>query len=118
MRKKTSERVLKLYVALVMLFLALPIAVVIPSSFGNDSSLRFPPKGFSLKWFEKAWNTQAFWDAFQVSLLVAAIATAISLVIGTLAAFAIVRHTFRGKQFFEFLFSCTFYGAWLSRSVA
>lgn len=104
MRKKTSERLLKLYVALVLLFLALPIAVVIPSSFSNESSLRFPPKGFSLKWFEKALNTQAFWDAFQVSLLVAAIATAISLVIGTLAAFAIVRHKFRGKQFFEFLF--------------
>lgn len=104
MRKKTSEKILKLYVALVLLFLVLPIAVVIPSSFSNDSSLQFPPKGFSLKWFEKAWNTQAFWDALQVSLLVAAIATAISLVIGTLAAFAIVRHKFRGKQFFEFLF--------------
>lgn len=104
MKKHLSEKLLRFYVGFILMFLALPIAVVIPAAFSSDSTLRFPPKGFSLKWFENAWNTQGFWDALQLSLLIAFMATCISLVIGTLASFAIVRHKFPGKQFFEILF--------------
>ena len=104
MKNNISEKFLRLYVGFILVFLALPIAVVIPAAFSSDTTLRFPPKGFSLKWFENAWNTQSFWDAFQLSLSVALIATCISLLIGTLASFAIVRHKFMGKQFFEILF--------------
>ena len=104
MKAKRSEKILRVYVGAMLLFLVLPIAVVIPAAFSSGQTLRFPPKGFSLRWFENAWNTPGFWEAFKVSLLVAGIATCISLVIGTLASFAIVRHRFPGKQFFELLF--------------
>ena len=51
MRRTPGERLLGWYVALVMLFLALPIIIVIPSAFGEGSALTFPPHGFSLRWF-------------------------------------------------------------------
>lgn len=102
--KARAERWLSIYVGVVLLFLALPILVVIPAAFSSDSQLAFPPKGFSLKWFEVAWNTQGFWDALQVSLAVALLAASIALVIGTLASFAIVRHRFPGRHLFELLF--------------
>ena len=47
----TGKRLLSAYVVLMMAFLALPIAVVIPSAFSAGSALTFPPQGFSLKWF-------------------------------------------------------------------
>lgn len=102
--KKRSNFLLNAYVACVLVFLALPIAVVIPAAFSSDNNLAFPPKGFSLQWFEKAWNTQVFWDALYVSAAVAVLASLISLVLGTLASFAIVRYQFRGRQFLELLF--------------
>lgn len=102
--KKSSEKYLNIYVALILLFLALPIAVVIPAAFSAESTLSFPPRGFSLKWFENAWNTQGFWDALQNSLMIAVLAGFASLVIGTLASFAIVRHRFPGRTLLELLF--------------
>lgn len=102
--KTVNEKVLSIYVVIVLAFLALPIAVVIPAAFSDDSTLSFPPKGFSLKWFENAWNTQGFWDALQVSVAVAVLAGFISLVVGTLGSFAIVRHRFPGRTLLELLF--------------
>src|SRR5690606_1957050 len=102
--KSRNESYLNIYVGVVLAFLALPIAVVIPAAFSSDSSLSFPPKGFSLQWFENAWNTQGFWDALQVSMGVAILAAFISLVIGTLGSFAIVRHRFPGRTLLELLF--------------
>lgn len=102
--KTRAEKFLSFYVGVVLVFLALPIAVVIPAAFSSDSNLAFPPKGFSLQWFEKAWTTQPFWDALYVSLAVAVLASLISLVVGTLASFAIVRHKFPGRHYLELLF--------------
>lgn len=102
--KSGNQRLLNIYIGIVLVFLALPIAVVIPAAFSADASLSFPPKGFSLKWFANAWNTQGFWDALQVSLSVAILASLISLVIGTLGSFAIVRHRFPGRTLLELLF--------------
>jgi putative spermidine/putrescine transport system permease protein len=99
-----AERWLAAYVFVVLLFLALPILVVIPAAFSTDSALAFPPKGFSLKWFQTAWNTPPFWAALQVSLAIAILASLTALVIGTLASFAIVRHRFPGRHLFELLF--------------
>lgn len=104
MRKNRAQTWLTLYVLVVLAFLALPIAVVIPAAFSGDANLAFPPKGFSLQWFHKAWSTQGFWDALYVSIRVALLASFISLIIGTLASFAIVRHSFRGKHILELLF--------------
>lgn len=102
--KDASSPLLKVYVGVVLLFLFLPIAVVVPAAFNTVPTLSFPPQGFSLQWFSTAWNHQPFWNALRTSLAIAALSAAISLVIGTMGAFAIVRHRFFGRQLLELLF--------------
>lgn len=69
-----------------MLFLVTPILVVIPSAFSDDVAVSFPPVGFSTKWFVKAVQTPGFVHALGVNALVAAVATAVSVLVGSLAA--------------------------------
>jgi ABC-type spermidine/putrescine transport system permease subunit II len=93
MRRKNSERVLGLYVFLMMVFLALPIAIVIPSAFSNGTALTFPPQGFSLRWFAAIAERPALVAATINSAAIALVATSISLVVGTLSAFTLSRRT-------------------------
>lgn len=85
-------------------FLLLPILVVIPSAFSSDVAVTFPPTGVSLRWFTSAVGQPEFLRAFGVSALVAALSTAISLITGALAAYALVRFKFPGRAFLELLF--------------
>jgi putative spermidine/putrescine transport system permease protein len=98
------ERILGLYVAVILAFLALPILVVIPSSFSDDVTLAFPPRGFTLRWFANIAARPEFLSAFLLSVKVALAATAISAVAGTLSALALVRGRFPGRQALLLLF--------------
>lgn len=104
MRRPTGERLLGAYVLLVMLFLALPIAIVIPSAFGEGAALTFPPQGFSLRWFAAILERPALLAAAWSSLSIAAMATAISLVVGTLSAYTLQRYAFPGREALMMLF--------------
>lgn len=76
-------------VALVLLFLVLPILIVVPMSFSNARFLTFPPPGYSLRWYEAFFGNPAWMQAARVSLGVA-LATALgATVIGTAAAYAL-----------------------------
>jgi len=99
-----ADRILGWYVAALLFFLALPILVVIPAAFAPESTLGFPPRGFSLKWFQNVVQQPQFLTAFYVSVFVAVVSTTLSLVTGTLAAFALVRHRFPGRQLLELFF--------------
>jgi len=99
-----AERILGWYVAALLFFLALPILVVIPAAFAPESTLGFPPHGFSLKWFQNVVRQPQFLRAFYVSVFVAIVSTALSLATGTLAAFALVRYRFPGRQLLELAF--------------
>lgn len=94
---------LRAFVMAVMIFLVTPILVVIPSAFSNDVAVSFPPVGFSLKWFVSAATAPGFLHAFGISALVAAVATAVSILIGALAAYALVRYRFPGRSLVELL---------------
>ncbi|MCC6792334.1 MAG: ABC transporter permease [Thermomicrobiales bacterium] len=100
---RRGERALGAYVAAVLVFLAVPTLIVIPSAFGTGASLTFPPDGFSLKWFRNIAAHPEFLRAFVVSITVAACATAISIVLGTAAAIALVRYRFPGGQVINML---------------
>jgi putative spermidine/putrescine transport system permease protein len=80
-----------LLAALGILLLILPTFVVIVVSFTNSFSLRFPPPGYSLKWYlalADAWQLQfAAWNSFKVALWT----TAISVLLGVAASLAIAR---------------------------
>jgi putative spermidine/putrescine transport system permease protein len=78
--------------AIALLILVTPVVVVLITSFTDSRSLRFPPPGLSLRWyqslFDPALSAQIHTAALN-SLLIAASATAISVVLGTGAALAI-----------------------------
>jgi len=103
-RRRRGERVLGWYVGAVLAFLALPILVVIPSALSAGSILGFPPQGFSLRWFKNVAAHPEFLRALGVSVYTAVIATAASLVLGTLAAMALVRHRFPGRDALQLAF--------------
>jgi putative spermidine/putrescine transport system permease protein len=83
--------------ALIYLFILAPILVVIPVSFSATQYLVFPPRGLSLRWYVNFFTTPELVDALWLSLRVAVWATAISTVIGTLAALALTRYRFPGR---------------------
>jgi putative spermidine/putrescine transport system permease protein len=90
---------LKLAVAAVLLFLHAPFAVIVLYCFTTeDASFRFPPPGLTLDWFRIAWQREDVWAALGLSLRVAATATALALVLGTLAAAAVQRARFFGRE--------------------
>ncbi|WP_439814127.1 ABC transporter permease [Zavarzinia sp. CC-PAN008] len=83
----------------VLLFLHLPLLLIVVYAFSADTaSYTFPPPGFTLQWFAKAWERPDIWAAFSLSLQCAAAATAIALVLGTLAAIAVARFDWFGKE--------------------
>jgi len=82
-----------------LLFLHLPLALILLYAFTTeDKSYQFPPPGFTLRWFAVAWERQDIWDAIGLSVRVALTSTAIALVLGTLAAAAIYRSRFFGRE--------------------
>lgn len=82
-----------------MLFLHFPIFIIVLYAITTeDRTYRFPPPGLTLKWFEKALQRQDMWAALGLSLQVAAIATLIALVLGTMVAAAMYRFHFLGKD--------------------
>ena len=95
---------LRVAVVAVLLFLHLPFAVILLYALTTeDASFRFPPPGLTLDWFQVAWNRPDIWEALGLSLRVASIATAAALVLGTLAAAAVHRSRFFGREAVSFL---------------
>jgi putative spermidine/putrescine transport system permease protein len=83
---------------LVLAFLYLPLAIIVVLSFNTVSSLSWPPKGFTLKWWQAAMHSTGARDALVVSLKTAAGATVIAIVLGLLAALAVHRFKFFGRE--------------------
>ena len=81
-----------------LVFLTVPLLIVIPMSFSPARALTFPPPGFSLRWFCEAMGNGRVVDAFITSILAAAGATVVALVLGTLAALGVARHRFFGRE--------------------
>ena len=81
----------------VYLFLLAPLVVVVLASFNSADFLSFPPKGFSLRWYRALFESDEWIDSFKLSMVVTAVVTPLALAIGTLAAYALARHSFPGK---------------------
>lgn len=98
-RLSMGNLVLYIVVALILLFLILPIFIIFPLAFSSASYLTFPPPGLSLRWFEEYFSRSDWTSATILSFQVAIVSSLVSTTIGTLAAFAIVRGRFPGKNF-------------------
>ncbi|MDZ5697704.1 ABC transporter permease [Chelativorans sp. M5D2P16] len=94
----TGWNFIRLYTIAVYLFMFLPVAVVVLLSFNSSQFGSFPMEGLSFRWFIELWNNDAIVRAFRISLLLAALTAIISTVLGILAALALVRYRFPGKN--------------------
>lgn len=75
----------------VLIFMALPTILVVPMSFNEAAYLQFPPKGYSLRWYEAYFTDWDWLEPTFFSLEVAAYTTVASIIIGTAASLALVR---------------------------
>ena len=80
-------------------FLHLPILLIFLYAFTTEErSFAFPPPGLTTKWFAAAWNRADIWPPMLLSLQVAAVATALALILGTLISAAMSRTRFFGRD--------------------
>jgi len=85
----------------VMLFMYFPMFVVMIYSFNPETVNSFPMRGFSLRWYEVLFADDTLLRSVKISLAIAAISTALALVIGVTGALALFKYNFRMKQFLE-----------------
>ncbi len=86
---KLFQLVFRLFCVLVLVFLLAPVLAVIPLSFSSNSILTYPLPGLSLRWYAAVFSSPRWFSAFLNSLLIGALATAIAVIIGTLASFGL-----------------------------
>lgn len=80
-------------------FLHFPLLIIILYAFTTEeASFRFPPPGLTTQWIGALFNRDDFWRALGLSLQVAAIATVLAIVLGTLIALALARANFFGRD--------------------
>jgi putative spermidine/putrescine transport system permease protein len=98
-RQNTAPLGLKIAAAAGLLFLHLPLLLIFVYAFTTEEkSYQWPPPGLTLKWFAATWNRPDVWDALSLSLRVAAISTAIAIVLGTFIAAAVSQSRFFGRE--------------------
>ena len=90
--------VLRVSTAIVLVLVYTPLAMVVINSFNVDRTFSWPPSGFTLHWWKLAAQSHGARHALLVSVEVALLATAISLVLGTLAGLALRRTRFFGRH--------------------
>ena len=108
-RRRTdySQRSLWFVAGLVIFFLAAPTFFIVPVSFTEEGFLSWPPKGFSLQWYEAlVAELSPYPAAFGRSVIIALFAGFFAMLVGVPAAFMLVRKQFFGKgAVFAFLVS-------------
>ncbi|QQP90659.1 ABC transporter permease [Skermanella sp. TT6] len=91
----------RIYAALsaaVIAFILLPLAGIVWVSFFSNRILTFPPEGYTLAWYVRAWEMDTFREGFATSVQTAACAAVISLALGVPASLALARGRFPGRD--------------------
>jgi putative spermidine/putrescine transport system permease protein len=98
-----AHRLLRIGTAVTVAFLYAPLVVIAIYAFNPRRTLGWPTGGVTLDWFERAFRNPGVREALWMSVKAATGATAIALVLGTLAAMAVSRHRFFGRETISFL---------------
>jgi putative spermidine/putrescine transport system permease protein len=98
MESKLLRAVLRVWVALVLAFLFVPIALIVLYAFNRSNIESWPISGFSLHWFALAWDDPQVRSAFLLSLRVGLFATALALLLGSAVAYALHQFRFFGRE--------------------
>jgi len=94
---KNGSRLLRVFFALVVVFLYAPIVILLIFSFNNSQVPTFPLSGFTLHWYRAFAANSDLRGALQTSAIIAALSSIGAVVLGMLASIALVRRSFRGK---------------------
>jgi putative spermidine/putrescine transport system permease protein len=91
------------WTTLVIAFLWVPLVIIAVYAFNSSNIQSWPIPGWTLHWFNITWHNQEARSAFELSLKVGAVTTAIAILLGSAAAFAIARFRFFGRDSVSFL---------------
>jgi putative spermidine/putrescine transport system permease protein len=99
----TSKWLLRLGTTVTLLFLYVPLIVIALYAFNSTRVQKWPPAGLTFDWFTKAFDNPGVRDALWTSVRAGLGATAVALVLGTLASIAVARYRFFGREAVSFL---------------
>ncbi|HEX2675723.1 MAG TPA: ABC transporter permease [Casimicrobiaceae bacterium] len=88
---------------LVLLFLAAPLAIVVPMSFSNAPSFQFPPPAWGVQYYRAFFADPRWLQPTVNSFIIGAATAVVTMALGIPAAFAIVRHRFAGRGWVNLL---------------
>jgi putative spermidine/putrescine transport system permease protein len=94
---------LRIGTAVTLTFIYVPLVVIGIYAFNSSRSQSWPIDGLTLDWFDKAFHNPGVRDALWTSVKAGLGATAIAIVLGTLAALAVSRRRFFGRDTISFL---------------
>lgn len=97
-RVRWSSLLHRIFVCLMYFFMLSPLIFVVWMSFFVDAIPHFPPSGYTLKWYESAWQNSSFMNGLVLSFQVAAVASIAGVLLGMAAALGIVRNAFFGSK--------------------
>ena len=100
---RLARPLLGLATAAVLAFIYIPLAVVVAYAFNSSGTTSWPPAGFSTKWLELALANTGLRDALLTSIAIAISAASIAVLLGSLAAFAVARYRFFGRDAISFV---------------
>ncbi len=100
---RRASLLLRTGVGVTLAFIYLPLLVIAIYAFSSAHILEWPPPGFTVHWFDKAFNEPGPRDALLNSIKVGLGATAVAILLGTLASLAVARHRFFGRETISFL---------------
>ena len=86
---------------IIIAWLVLPTLVIVPISFNAAPSLDFPPKGWSLQWYEKFFTDPTWLRALGNTIQIALLTTVAATTLGILAALGLAKLRFKGKALLE-----------------
>ena len=100
---KRAKALLGVAVAIALAFIYVPLIVIAIQAFNASKILKWPPPGFTLDWFGKAFESESAREALLTSVEAGLVATAIAILLGTLIALALGRRSFFGREAISFL---------------
>jgi len=103
MESRGLRAALRIWVALVLAFLFVPIVFIVVYAFNQSNIESWPISHFSLHWFAVAWHDPQVRSAFLLSVRVGLVATVLALLLGSAVAFALHKFRFFGRDAISFL---------------
>lgn len=95
---RSASLILGVIASAIMALVYTPLLIVLINSFNTSMNMDWPPPGFTLDWWQKAFGSNGLMAALGTSAIVALCASLLAIVLGTLLAIALSRYKFFGKE--------------------